>query len=162
MLIQAQAHFYKHLLKLVGNSGEWEWIIAYPLVHIFSIGFLVTFVRELGVESSAVVFMLVGTFAWNFYVLSQRGITYGILPEIWSDSAKHQIISSATAVHFILGNGAYGLFSASLSVLLMHLVAITFFSFDIFAAGPVLILGLLGLLLYGIAEGLFINAVMVL
>ncbi len=162
MLVNAKAHFYKHFIKLCRNAGEIEWMLVYPLVHLFSIGLLVTFVGQLGVDPTAVTFMLVGTFAWNFYVLAQRGITAGLLYEIWSESSKHWIISPSRASSFILGNGAYGLFSGLISLVIMHVVAVSIFSFDILQAGPVLALGLVGLMLYGIAEGLIVNSIMIL
>ncbi len=162
MLVNAKAHFYKHFVKLYRNAGEIEWMLIYPLVHLFSIGFLVTFVQQLGVDSTAITFMLVGTFAWNFYVLLQRGITAGLLYEIWSESSKHWIISPSRASSFIVGNGAYGLFSGLISLVVMHIVAVSIFSFNILQAGPVLVLGLAGLALYGMAEGLIVNAIMIL
>ena len=163
MFMKSYAHFYKQFVKLAKvSAGEWEWIGVYPLVHIFSIGFLVMFLEGIGTNKNAAIYMLVGAFAWNFYVLCQRGITYGILPEIWSDSAKHLIISPSTVKDFILGNGTSGTFSALISVFIMHIVASAVFSFNIFNAGPALILALAGLMLYGLAEGLVINAAMML
>lgn len=161
-LTQARAHFYKHWIELKKNSGEWEWIIIYPLVHIFSIGFLSLFFKGLGGNSNATIYLLVGAFAWNFYVLCQRGITYGVLREIWADSIKHSIISPAGIKEFIIGNGAYGLFTGIISLLLMYIVALVVFSFNIFSGGAGVSLGLIALFLYGMAEGLLINAVMML
>ena len=155
-------HFYKHFVRLPRSSAEWEFIIVYPLVHIFSIGLLLTFLKGLGTDSTASAYMLVGAFAWNFYVLCQRGITYGVLKEIWSESAKHMLITPSTSLHFIIGNGLYGAVTALMSILLMHVVAVFFFSFNIFNAGLPLLVGLLGIILYGIAEGLIVNSIIIL
>ncbi len=156
------AHFYKQFIKLNRSSGEWEFMIVYPLVHIFSIGLLAFFTQSIGASPQAAVYMLVGAFAWNFYVICQKGITYGILPEIWSESTRQQFVTPATPLHFILGNGAYGLFTGIVSLILMHLVSLFVFDFNIFAAGPALFLGLIGLLIYGAAEGLVIISIMLL
>lgn len=155
-------HFYKHFVRLPRSSAEWEFIIVYPLVHIFSIGLLLTFLKGLGTSSTATAYMLVGAFAWNFYVLCQRGITYGVLKEIWSESAKQMVITPSTSVHFIIGNGLYGVLTALMSLILMHLVAVFFFSFNIFAAGLPLLLSLVAIILYGMAEGLVVNSIMML
>ncbi len=159
---QAKAHFYKHWIELKKNSGEWEWIIIYPLVHIFSIGFLSQFLSQAGSNGNATIYLLIGAFAWNFYVLCQRGITYGVLREVWADSIKHSVISPAGIKEFIIGNGAYGLFTGVISLLLMYIVALVVFSFNIFNGGAALLLGLLVLFLYGMAEGLIVNSVMML
>ncbi len=161
-LSQIYGHFYKHFVRLPRSSAEWEFIIVYPLVHIFSIGFLLTFLKGLGTDSTAATYMLVGAFCWNFYVLCQRGITYGVLKEIWSESAKQMVITPSTSFHFIIGNGLYGVLTAVLSLILMHVVGFFFFSFNIFAAGLPLMLGLLAIILYGIAEGLVVNSIMML
>lgn len=161
-LAKITGHFYKHFVRLPRSSAEWEFIIVYPLVHIFSIGLLLTFLKGLGTNSTASAYMLVGAFAWNFYVLCQRGITYGILKEIWSESAKHMVITPSTSRHFIIGNGLYGVVSALMSLLLMHIVAFFFFSFNIFNAGLPLLVGLIGIILYGMAEGLVVNSIMML
>ncbi len=161
-IAKIQGHFYKHFVRLPRSSAEWEFIIVYPLVHIFSIGLLLTFLKGLGTDSSASTYMLVGAFAWNFYVLCQRGITYGILKEIWSESAKQMMITPSTPAHFIIGNGVYGALTAFMSLILMHLVAVFFFSFNIFNAGLPLLIGLAGIVLYGIAEGLIVNSIIIL
>jgi ABC-2 type transport system permease protein len=161
-LTQVKAHFYKHWVELLKNAGEWEWIVIYPLVHIFSIGFLALFVQQIGTTNSAAIYLFIGAFAWNFYVLCQRGITYGSLREIWAESVKHSVIAPAGIRAFILGNGMYGLFTGLVSAVLMHLVAIIFFSFDISTAALPMALGMLVLFIYGVAEGLLVNAVMML
>lgn len=159
---QAKGHFYKQYLKLFKAAGEWEFILVYPLVHLFSMGFLSTFVGAGDAGRIALTYMFVGAFSWNFYVLAQKGITYGILHEIWADSVKHLATAPAGITDFILGNGAYGLLSGLMAWLLMFLCAKFFFNFDIFTAGPVIALGLAGLFLYGMAEGLVVNAIMLL
>ncbi len=159
---QAKGHFYKQYLKLFKAGGEWEFILVYPLVHLFSMGFLSTFVGAGDGARIALTYMFVGAFSWNFYVLAQKGITYGILHEIWADSVKHLATAPAGITEFIVGNGSYGLLSGLLAWVLMALCAQIFFAFNIFTAGPVLALGLAGLFLYGIAEGLIVNAIMLL
>ncbi len=161
-IAKIKGHFYKHFVRLPRSSAEWEFIIVYPLVHIFSIGLLLTFLKGLGTSSTASAYMLVGAFAWNFYVLCQRGITYGVLKEIWSESAKQMMITPSTSRHFIIGNGLYGVLTALMSLVLMHLVALTFFSFNIFEAGLPLLVGLLGIIFYSIAEGLVVNSIIIL
>ncbi len=161
-LTQAKGHFYKQYLKLFKAAGEWEFILVYPLVHLFSMGFLSAFVSGTDTARVALTYMFVGAFSWNFYVLAQKGITYGILHEIWSDSVKHLATAPAGIIDFIIGNGAYSLLSGLMAWLLMYLCAKIFFAFDIFTAGPVLALGLIGLWLYGMAEGLIVNAIMLL
>lgn len=163
-LTKARAHFYKHFIKLFKGAGDWEFILIYPLVHLFSMGFLSVFVSggAGATENHSLIYMFVGAFAWNFYVLAQKGITYGLLYEIWSDSIKHLVTSSASITEFIVGNGAYGLFSATLALVTMTITAILVFHFNILAAGPILALGLFGLFLYGIAEGMVVNSIMLL
>ncbi len=157
MFERAQGFFYKHVIK-TRNWAEMAWFLVYPLVALFTAGFFLQFVKG---DPTAVVYLLVGTFMWNFYMLCQKGITYGVLYDVWDRCFKHSVISPASVFDFVLGNGAFGLVSALASMIVANFFAIIFFNFNLFDAGLVLVGAFTVIFFYGVAEGLVIDALIV-
>jgi len=159
MLERAYAFFYKQWLKTVRGWAESAWITVYPLVALFTAGFFLQFVKG---DPTAVVYLIGGTFAWNFYNLCQKGVTYGLLYDVWDHCLKHSMTSTATVFDFVLGNAAFGFVTALFSFAVSDVLSIIFFHFDMLSAGPVLFVSFLIILLYSIAEALVINSLVVL
>ena len=155
----AKAFFYKQWIKTTRGWAELAWFTVYPLVALFTAGFFLQFLKG---DPTAVVYFLVGTFVWNFYMLCQKGITYGLLYDVWAYCLKHTVVSKATIADFVLGNGLFGLVSGVASMLIANAFSIVFFQFNLLDAGIVLVAALIAILLYSISEGLVINALVVL
>ena len=159
MLERAYAFFYKQWLKTLRGWAESAWITVYPLVALFTAGFFLQFVKG---DPTAAVYLIGGTFAWNFYNLCQKGVTYGLLYDVWDHCLKHAMVSTATVFDFVLGNAAFGFVTALFSFAISDILSIYFFHFDMLSAGPVLAIAFLTILFYSIAEALVINSLVVL
>ncbi len=161
MLETIVAHIYKQHKMMVKNSAELAWIFVYPFVALLSIGLFAYYISLSGGPPEAVLFVLVGVIVWNFYDLTQRAVTYGMTYDMWSNSLRHGMVNASGTKEFIIGNSFYGLLTSYLVVIFVGIAGIMAFGFNVFSAGPVLIISLLPVFLFATSIGLLINSLMI-
>ena len=160
MIDEISAFYYRQKVIMKRRPGELSWILVHPFIGLLSIGILALFVVKNGAPQNSVMFVFVGVIMWNFYDLVQRGITFGITFDIWGTTMKHSFSAKASPMHFIIGNSLFGFTSAVIAFVLVGIVGLFAFGFNIFAAGFFLI-NLLPVCLFAVAIGLMINSLMV-
>jgi len=161
MLETIVAHIYKQHKMMVKNASELAWIFIYPFVALLSIGIFAYYISLSGGPPETILFVLVGVIVWNFYDLTQRSITYGMTYDMWSNSLKHGMVNYSGEKEFIIGNSFYGLLTAYFVVILIGIVGIFAFGFNIFSAGIILVLSLVPVFLFAISIGLLIDSLMI-
>ena len=160
MFEEVRAHMYKHWKIMSRRPGEMAWIIVYPFIAILSIGILAMFLISKGAPLDSMLFVFLGVVTWNFYDISQRAITYGITYHIWSMSLKHMFATSAKTSHFIIGNALFGIISAIFAFMMVGLIGILLFKFNIFLLGGYLV-NLFFIFIFATGIGLMINGLMI-
>ncbi len=160
MWTEISAHVYKHWKIMSRRPGEIAWILLYPFIGILSIGILAFFLISKGAPLESMMFVFVGVIVWNFYGISQRGITYGITFDIWNNCLKHSFAGKSSIGHFITGNSIFGLLSSLAAFALVGVVGFILFGFNIFAVGAFLV-NLFFVFLFATGVGLMINGLMV-
>lgn len=159
MLEEASAHFYKQWKIMSKRSGEIAWITIYPLISIFSLGIFAYFVTIRGSPPETMLYILLGVIVWNIYSISERATSYGMALDIWSDCLRHTFTGTSSPSGFVLGNSVFGIFSAISVLLILGILGIAIFGFNIFNAGFFL-LNLLFVFIFATSFGLLINALM--
>lgn len=160
MFEKISSFYYRQQIILKRRPGELAMILIHPFIALISLGILASFVISGGAHPSSMMFVFVGVIIWNFYDLVQRGITFGITFDIWSESMKHTFSSSSTPKDFILGNSLFGLRNATFTFALVGVVGFLSFGFNIFAAGLALI-NLIPVFIFSVAIGLMINSLII-
>ncbi len=157
---EISAHVYKHAKIMSRRPGEIAWILLYPFIGILSLGILAFFLMSKGAPLDSMVFVFVGVMVWNFYGISQRGITYGITFDIWNGCLRHSFTGKSSVRHFIIGNSIFGFLSSFAAFLIIGTVGIIFFGFNIFSAG-IFLVNLFFVFMFATGIGLMINGLMV-
>ena len=160
MLDEIMAHVYKHWKILCRRPGESAWILVYPFIGVLSIGIYTLFIVSQGAPMASMMLVFVGVQVWNFYDITQRAVTYGMTFDIWSKSMKHAFVAKASMFHFIAGNALFGLLSAAAAFVLVGLLGIAIFGFNVFGVG-IFALNLVPVFLFAIGVGLMINSLIV-
>lgn len=160
MFEEISAFFYKHRKIAARRPAEMSVVVIDPLIGLMSVGLLIYFTVQNGAPVSSMMFVFVGVVAWNFYDLTQRAVTYGITFDIWSASLKHSFSAKAKVWHFIVGNSAYGLLNSVLAFLLISVVGVFAFGFNIFSGG-IFLVNLFSIFLFAVSMGLIIDSLMV-
>ena len=153
------SQFYKQALKSK-HPAELAWILIHPVIGILSIGIFALFLSMRGAPANSLFFVVVGAVMWDFYSLSQKAITYGIMYEIWDGSLKHMFMSKTRIWQFLVGNALFGLVSSVVASILVALIAFAVFGFNIFSSGIFLVVGSFSIFTFAIAVGIIITSFM--
>jgi ABC-2 type transport system permease protein len=157
---KAMGYVYRHWLITKRWPGESATLLVYPFVGLLSVGLFAYFITSQGGSPDSILFVLVGVVAWNFYEISNRGITYALTHDIWNDCLKHTFLSSSRTRHFLLGNSLWGLLGAIFSLVTVGIVGHFAFGANIFSAGIVLALNMMVIFVFAIGIGLMIDFLM--
>ena len=161
MFERAMAHIYKQWLMWKRSPADMAMVLVYPLVSMFSIGLFAAFVIGSNANADSLIFVFAGIIAWDFYDITQRAITYGITYEIWAESLKHFFSTTSTERDYVIGNGVFGLLSSFLSLLVVGVMGLLIFGFNIFSAGAYLFLACLSIFVFAVSIGLMIDYFMI-
>jgi len=123
----------------------------WPLIGLFSVGFLTRFLQ---LDSGAVSFVLTGALAMNTIQIAQLDISYSLLYDVWSKCLKHEFIAPIRLGHVILGAGVVGLARGLIVFAVMTVLAVYIFAMDLTTPGLVpLAIFFFGLFLMAAIEG---------
>lgn len=161
ILEKKYAYFYKMYKMTIKSSGEKAWLFIYPLVGLFSIGFLASYLKAVGGVLSTIHFVLIGVIIWSFYDLCQKAPVYGLLFDIWDHNLKHSITAPATKYDFLIGTSTFGLLSAIFTSIYLTAISITFFDFNIYSAGITTIIALSTIFIFATSIALLINSLII-
>ncbi len=157
---QIFSQVYKNVVTFISWPGELALILVYPLIGILSLGLFGSFVIEGGVASEAFVFIIYGVLSWNIYSVGQQSMTRGVLYEIWNSTLKSMFATRIKIKEFVLGNVVFSLMNISVIFILVSSISWLVFNFNIFSAGPLLVVGILGILLQAYSESLLIMSLL--
>ena len=129
-------------------------MLFWPLVGLFSVGFLTRFL-QLGPET--VSFVLTGAVAMNTVQIAQLDVSYALLYDVWSKSLKHEFIAPINILHVVLGSGLIGLFRGAVVFILMIGLSIWAFGMNLSHQGwPTLCIFFAGIFLVAVIEGILV------
>lgn len=151
------AYFYKHALKM-RHPAELSWILVHPLVSILSVGILGLFLSLRGSPLNPIFFIVAGAVVWDFFGLSQRAVSYGLMFDIWDGCLKHNFVAKAKIKEFVIGNCLFGIVSSTVATILVAAIAYFAFGFNLLVAGIYLVIALFATFIFGTANGLVINS----
>jgi ABC-2 type transport system permease protein len=161
MLRRLYSQIYKHATMLITWPGELSAILVYPFIGLMSLGLLGTFIIEGGTTSQAFIFIIYGVLSWNIYSNTMQVLTRGIYYELWDGTLKNLFLARIRVREFIFGNMLFALISIVIVIALMTVVSIFVFNFNIFSAGPLIIVGVLGVVVEAFADSLMILSLLV-
>lgn len=160
MITEISAHLYKHIKIAQKWPGELAHLFIYPSISLLSLGILAFFLVLNGAPLESMVFVFVGVLMWNVYDMAQRTMNYGITEDIWNESLKHSFVGASRLWHFITGNVLYGSIGAVIGLVIVGLVGLYAFGFNIFAGGLFLAANMATIFIFGAGAGMMVNALM--
>ncbi len=107
-------------------------IFFYPLITISMFGFFIKYVdADLAIRT----FLFSGSIGWVIIQTSQHAIGRGFLAEVWDGSLKQTFTAPITLRDFVLGHWMYGIFAATIGVLVSSIAVYFLFGFNFFVLG---------------------------
>lgn len=160
MIEKIYSQIYKQVLK-TRHPADLSWILVYPAIGILSIGIFALFLLSTGSQSmQPLFFVIAGALIWDFYSLSQKAITYGMMYDIWDACLKHGFVSKLSTASFLIGNGIFGLLSSFSTLAFVGVISYFAFNFNILNAGIYLLTSVLSTFIFATAIGIIIISMM--
>jgi ABC-2 type transport system permease protein len=150
-------HIYFWKLSL----PRWLDILYWPIVSLAVWGFVTNFIQGREAEAPIAIagFFLGGIILWMLFQRAQQDVAISYLQDIWSRSIVNLYVSPLTNAEFIIASIVVGLIKIGITLVIMALVAVLLYSFNIFSAGLALVPFIGLLLIFGWAVGLFVTGI---
>jgi len=133
-------------------------IIYWPVIDLFIWGFTALFIQKLS-DVNVLSMLLGAVILWVFVWRASQDIAVFVLEDFWSRNLYHLFTSPVKLSEHLTSIIIIGFLRALVTFVLMWLVGIFFYSFNILAISPLLIaLSVFLLTLFGWAIGLFVAA----
>ena len=161
MLRRLYSQIYKHGTTLLTWPGEWATILIYPFIGLMSLGLFSSYVTGSGAGSSAFIFVIYGVMSWNVYSNAMQILTRGFYYELWDGTLKNLFLARIRIKEFILGNMMFAFLTMMSITTMLTIFSILVFGFNIFAAGPLVFLGLTGLILHAFSDSMLVLSLLI-
>lgn len=133
-------------------------IVYWPVIDLFIWGFTAFYIQELS-DVNVLSILLGGAILWVFVWRASQDIAVFILEDFWSRNLYHLFSSPVKLSEHLTSIIIIGLLRAFVTFVLMWIVGIIFYSFNILSISPLMIASAASLLtLFGWSIGLFVAA----
>lgn len=122
------AFTYRNYLFAIKNFFTFAEILFWPLIQIFSIGLMGSFLK---LTPELAHFLLTGAIIGGVLQVAQLDVAYGFLYDVWSKSVKQTFMAPVKTYDYVIGSWAFGIVRGSLAFGLLLLVARLAFGFTL-------------------------------
>jgi ABC-2 type transport system permease protein len=143
-LVSRHLYLYRRSLARVME------IVYWPFLDLVVWGFITVYLRQYeGQIPGVVTFFLGALILWDVLFRAQQGITISFLEEIWSRNLMNLFASPLRPSEFLVATMVLSVFKVLGVSLLMIVLALLFYSYNVFAMGVSLLPFVLNLLISG-------------
>lgn len=133
-------------------------LVFWPVMELMVWGFLTLFLKNSiqGDLSQFIVFLISAIIFWDLLYRSQQGVTISLIEDIWTQNILNLIISPLRIWEWLVATCLYGFIKTALITIILTLLAISFYQFNLIDALSFYLIPLMAnLLLFGWALGIF-------
>jgi len=136
--------------------------VFWPVIDVLLWGFMTLYLAKRGEPRiGAIGFLLGGAILWGLFRSFQRDMAIGFLGEVWSHNFVGLFSTPLSITEYMAGLVVINLAKALAGMVVAGLAAWLFYVYNIFPALPLLIPYVAVLLIFGLAVGIFVTALMV-
>ena len=133
-------------------------IVYWPVIDLFIWGFTALYIQKLS-DVNVLSMLLASTILWVFVWRASQDIAVFVLEDFWSRNLYHLFTSPVKLSEHLVSIIIMGFLRALATFVLMWIVGMIFYSFNILTISPLIIaIAVLLLTLFGWAIGLFVAA----
>lgn len=153
-LVIRNLYLYKRSVPRLMDVAFW------PTLDVVLWGFLSFYLQKLNMPGLNIVTLLLGAVIfWEFLNQSQRAVSIAFLEEVWERNFLNIFVTPISLTEFLFSTVLVGLVRLFLVAIVMGILALVFYHFNIFVIGFALIPFIVNLLLFGWSLGIFITAI---
>lgn len=135
-------------------------IFMWLIIDIFQWGFITKYLGNFGGAVFSFTTVVFGAIIlWEFMGRIQTGIMTAFLEDIWTSNFINFFASPLVVKEYLSGLVLTSIFTGTVGLFAMLLIAILFFGYNILVMGLYILPFLLILFIFGVAMGLFITAI---
>jgi ABC-2 type transport system permease protein len=129
-------------------------IFFWPIMDLLVWGFITVYLKEMDFPPGVLFFIGV-LILWDVLYRSQQAISLSITEEFWVRNFVNIFISPLSITEFVLALCLVGLIKSAITTLVMTLLALWLYHFDLTQVGIALVPFLINLFLFGWSVGMF-------
>lgn len=154
------AVFVRQLFLLKSNPTRLASIFLWLLIDLVQWGFISKYLNSFGQATFSFITVILGAvILWEFMSRLQQGVMMSFLEDIWSQNFINFFASPLRIREYLSGLVLTSIVSAIAGFLVMIVVASIGFGYNALAIGFLLLPFMLVLLIFGIAVGIFVSAI---
>jgi len=158
-LSRIAAIFLRQLFLYKSNPTRLASIFLWIIIDIIQWGFITKYLGSLGQDTFSFITVILGAIIlWGFMTRIQQGIMMSFLEDIWTQNFINFFASPLKVREYLSGLVLTSLTTGLAGFLAMIAIAWAAFGYDIFKIGMLLLPFMCVLLIFGIAMGIFISA----
>lgn len=155
------AIFIRQMFLIKSNPTRLAGMFLWLVIDIIQWGFISRFLGTFGNATFNIVTVLLGAIIlWEFMTRVEQGLMTAFLEDIWSQNFINFFASPLKIREYLGGLVLNGIFSSATGFLILALIAGLAFGYNIFKIGILILPFLFVLLIFGMAVGIFISAIM--
>lgn len=138
-------------------------LVFWPTVDLLVWGYLTVFLQQHTGDSFPyqITFLIGAVILWDILFRAQQGVALYFLEDVWSRNLLNVFSAPVTNADYLAATYAIGLLRAAVTSLLLSVLAIVLYSFNLFQLNWALIPFIFNLLLFGWSLGMVSTALIV-
>jgi ABC-2 type transport system permease protein len=138
-------------------------LLFWPLVHLLVWGYLTVFLQKHTGDDFPyeITFLIGAVILWDVLFRAQQGVALFFLEDVWSRNLLNIFAAPVTTADYLFSTYAVGLLRASVTSLILSVLALVLYSFNVMELQWFLVPFVLNLLIFGWALGMISTALIV-
>ncbi len=138
-------------------------LLFWPLVDLLVWGYLTVFLQKHTGDSFPyqITFLIGAVILWDIIFRAQQGVSLYFLEDVWSRNLLNVFSAPVTNLDYLLSTYTIGLIRASITSLVLSILAIVLYSFNVFDLSWSLVPFVFNLLVFGWSLGMISTALIV-
>jgi len=134
-------------------------MIYWPVMDLLVWGFLTVYLRDIySGPAGAVTFLIGAMIFWDVFFRAQQGVTISFLEDVWSRNILNIFVAPVRLREFLAATYLVGLFKVTVIVVVLSLLSIVLYHFNLFSIGICLVPFFANLILMGWGMGMVTTA----
>jgi ABC-2 type transport system permease protein len=161
-LLRIYALVARHVSILLRSIPRVMDIFFWPVMDLLLLGFLSVYLNSINIgEVNIVAILIGGVILWQIVDRAQNAFSTYFLEDVWYRNFLNIFITPLKLSEFFVAGAILSLLRIIIVSLIMFVIALLFYHFNIFTFGLALVPHVLNLFLFGFVLAIFINAIII-
>lgn len=147
------AFMLRHWYEVLATIDRKVDLFFWPTIDLLGYGLLTVYINKLNPYAGLAASIIGGLILWSLIYSIQRDITVSLLEDAWSRNLYNLYSSPLSPGEVVIGTLILSVIKAVITLILLILIAVNLFGFDLFAYGPGMAFLVFNVFIFGWAFG---------